>query len=179
VIGYRVNAVEARSGALKDIGGALRRVHQATGLRFVHRGTTRKVPQSFVDTYPEDTQLVFAWAKPRDSPLLANRHNHPPAVGGATWDSRSHGGEPGSASQITSGHVLIDSTQEGRRPVGFGRGATRGELLMHAIGHAVGLRHVNDQRQVMHPRMQPRSARWGAGDLAGLAKLGASQGCLS
>ena len=75
--------------------------------------------------------------------------------------------------------TAIDATQQGGAPAGFGRGKTRGELLMHEFGHAVGLQHVDGRRQVMYPLMQPERARWGAADLASLVKVGANRGCLS
>jgi hypothetical protein len=49
---------------------------------------------------------------------------------------------------------------------------------MHEIAHAAGLDHTMSRAQVMYPVMQPGLARFGAGDLAGLAKVGARQGCI-
>lgn len=179
VIGYRVNAARARPGALKDAKGALRRVHQATGLRFAYNGGTTIIPQSFFDSYPSDSALVIAWAKPGDSPLLTQGAGWPLGVGGSAWTYGFHDATGAKVSRIRSGHVVIDSTQQDRSPAGFGRGKTRGELLMHELGHAVGLQHTYDTRQIMYPLMQSGSARWGTGDLAGLAALGANQGCVT
>lgn len=179
VIGYRLNTAQADPGARRDIRGALRRVYQATGLRFVYRGTTGIIPQDFVNAYPDDTDLVIAWARPSQSRLLSRNGGSPLGVGGAAWALGFRNADGSAASRIDSGYVVLDSTQQDRLRAGFGRGVTRGELLMHEIGHAVGLQHVDDRRQLMYPLMQPGPARWGAGDLAGMAKVGAHRGCLS
>lgn len=179
VVDYRVNATQASPGALKDVKGALMRVHRATGLRFAYQGTTTIVPQSFFDSYPPDSAMVIAWAKPEQSPLLTQGGESPLGVGGSAWTFGFYDATGAAVSNIRSGHVVIDSTQQDRSPAGFGSGKTRGELLMHEIGHAVGLEHTYDARQIMYPLMQSGVARWGAGDLAGLATLGANQGCLT
>jgi len=154
-------------------------MHQATGLRFAYHGSTTIVPQSFFDSYPTDSALVIAWAKPEQSPLLTQGGASPLGVGGSAWTFGFRDATGADVSRIRSGHVVIDSTQQDQSPAGFGLGKTRGELLMHEIGHAVGLQHTSDTRQIMYPSMQSGRARWGAGDLAGLAGLGANQGCLT
>lgn len=50
------------------------------------------------------------------------------------------------------------------------------ELVMHELGHAVGLGHVDDRDQIMYPLMQGRTV-WGDGDRAGLARVGRGAGC--
>lgn len=178
VIDYRVNTDRARRGALKDVRGALRRVYRATGLRFRYRGGTNVIPRDYYNKYPKNTDLVIAWARPGQSPLL-RRSGGAMGVGGAAWTTGFQSADGTPASRIDSGYVVIDSTQQGHTRAGFGKGKTRGELLMHELGHAVGLQHVGDRRQLMYPLMQSGRARWGAGDLAGLEDLGANQGCLS
>jgi hypothetical protein len=52
-------------------------------------------------------------------------------------------------------------------------------LLMHELGHAVGLGHAHDERDVMFPVITTASrAQWGPGDLAGLALVGKGAGCI-
>lgn len=61
---------------------------------------------------------------------------------------------------------------------GFGAGQTWGVLLLHELGHAMGMDHARDGKQVMAPSISPRSlADYQAGDLTGLRKVGAMGGC--
>lgn len=46
------------------------------------------------------------------------------------------------------------------------------EVMLHELGHLVGLAHVKDATQVMYPNTRPL-AHYSAGDKAGLAILGA------
>lgn len=49
-------------------------------------------------------------------------------------------------------------------------------LLMHELGHVMGLDHVRTPTQVMYHRVSTRT-HWGAGDLAGLRSLGRPAEC--
>jgi hypothetical protein len=56
---------------------------------------------------------------------------------------------------------------------GFGRGRTRGALILHELGHVAGLGHVIDPKEVMaeFSSFLNRPASYGPGDLAGLHAL--------
>ena len=57
--------------------------------------------------------------------------------------------------------------------------AMKVRLFMHEIGHVLGLDHVESMSQVMYAEVPwAGEARFGAGDRAGLALVGAGQSCV-
>jgi hypothetical protein len=175
-IGYRVNAQQGGAGALADAKAAFRRLGQATGLRFVYRGTTTRVPQYGGNSwYPRDTQVVVAWARRWQSSLFS-LYRGAVGVGAALSTSGYYNGNGTATNKIIKGMVVIDSSKRYRG--GFGRGKTRGEILLHELGHAVGLGHHGSTSQLMYPYLTDRAALYGRGDLRGMWLRGARMGCL-
>jgi hypothetical protein len=175
-IGYRVNPTQGGAGALADARAAFVRLGQASGLRFAYRGTTTRVPQYGGNSwYPADTQIVVAWARRHQSSLFGL---YPGAVGvGAALSSSGwYNGDGSRMNRISKGMVVIDSAKRVRG--GFGVGLTRGEVLLHELGHAVGLGHHSASSQLMYPWMTNRAASYGLGDLRALWLRGARMGCL-
>jgi hypothetical protein len=177
-IHVRANLDLAPSGAVDDVLEALRQLGTATGLTFTYDGTTSYVPTSS-NTANRPAPLVIAWADRGtgsgqtdlvQSGAIAEGGWNSSAVstdGGRTWNWK-----------ISSGFVVVDPSASSALTSGFGTGATRGALLLHELGHAVGLQHVSDQGQLMYPTLTSTTVgSYGAGDLAGLAKVGASNGC--
>jgi hypothetical protein len=188
VIGYRVNSVLAGPGAVADVREAVRRLSAATGLTFVYRGRTRRVPQAgwaAVD-YPSDTQVIVAWVRPAQTTLWPERivtvsGSDTIAGTGGAWHVHATDTSGRLWGRYTRGFVLLNARVT--LPAGFaaaGPSGPRGRELMHELGHLVGLDHprLADQDQVMYPELTRRPGRWGNGDLAGLHLVGASGGCL-
>ena len=165
-IGVRVNAPV---DALPDVLAALAMARTATGLDLRYEGTTSFVPR---DGVAQPADLVIAWATRAQSDLWSSG-----AIGVGGWTAR--GTSSGGATwnwRISSGFVIVDPAAS--VAPGFGRGATRGSLLLHEIAHALGLGHVNDVLQVMNPVLTSSAyGTYGAGDLTGLRAVGAAQGC--
>jgi hypothetical protein len=179
-IHYVTNLAEAPSGAGGVVAGALARVSAATGLSFIDDGTTTEVPTSNRQAFQPArygqrwAPLVIAWARSSETDVLPG--GNVIGEGGSSWV------EVGSGPKVyVSGEVVIDSANTGLLAPTFGSGSTLGELMLHELGHVTGLGHTPDRAQIMYPVLepQPAPASYGAGDLAGLARLGSSQGCLS
>jgi hypothetical protein len=172
-IHYVVNAALAPANAMSDLQEAVRRVSDATGLEFVYDGPTTEIPTSRRDLHGANAlangwaPVVIAWARPTDTDLLSGGSV---GEGGSTWS-----GFPGNEVYKT-GLVVIDATQNRRLAAGFG-GTSLGAVLMHELGHLVGLDHVKDSSQMMYPTVTSKPAAWGAGDLSGLERLGRDAGC--
>lgn len=172
VIKYRVNLAGMPSTNLKLIKNALRKVHAATGLRFSYAGGSKVLPfgGAWNRSVPS-SGLYFAFVTASTVPAIKG-------IAGL-------GGEgalvtSGSGSKIVaSGGVSLEKGWWKKLYAGFKSGPSRGSLLLHEIGHAVGLMHVGAKPEIMYPVLGPWSyGRYGWGDLTGLQQLGADQGCL-
>jgi hypothetical protein len=173
-IHYTANLAEGPANALADLKEAIRRVSAASGLTFVYDGESTEVPTSHRELHGANDlptgwpPVIVAWARPSETDVLTKGSV---GEGGSTWS-----GFPGHEVYVT-GLVVVDSTQNSQLAAGFG-GRSLGALLMHELGHLVGLDHVNDATQMMYPTVTGKPAVYGAGDLAGLEQLGADQGCV-
>lgn len=165
-IRYIVNSAQAWPRALAETREALRRISQATGLRFLQVGTTQMVPKgSRSQTLTHDADLVIAWLRPGQTPLLKGGY-----LGQARYFTDAD-------NRITHAQVAINKFAYTDLKPGFGAAPRRGTLLMHELTHAVGLGHADRKTQVMYPNVSAVPSKFGAGDLAGLATVGAQQGC--
>ncbi|HVX52923.1 matrixin family metalloprotease [Nocardioides sp.] len=173
-IPYRVNLGGTSRRNLHVVERAIKQVARATGFTFVYAGSTRSVPfargRSAARQIPGQG-LVIAWTTPRRVPALAGD-----VVGiggpGASYHRDQTGWE------ITSAGVAIDRAAAAHLPRGMVDGPSLMSLLLHELGHAMGLGHVASKSEVMHEGLGPWSRpHYGPGDLAGLAALGAARGC--
>jgi hypothetical protein len=183
-IHFAVNATEASDpvGAERDVRAAVDRLATATGLTFVYDGRTTAVPSKvWLDAgAPVSSALVIAWAGPGTAIGHSDLFGTDADGEGGWWESGTSTDGVHWVWQIKRGFVVIDPTSSGGYVPGFGAGETRGVLLMHELGHAVGLGHVGNRRDVMFPVITSAShAAWGAGDLAGLTRVGRGAGCIS
>ena len=183
-IHYRVNLAHAPKGALADVRSAIAQVHRATGMTLVYDGRTSVVPQQH---FGENARaghappLTIAWARPGTGPgassLLSSRTV---GEGGLVWAQWVDARNRLHTWQGITGYVVLNDRYNAVYTAGFGAGRTRGEILLHELGHAMGLQHVSRPSQMMYPVAIPRSrARYGLGDLAGLRAVGRSAGCIT
>jgi Matrixin len=173
---YVVNLTAAPPTAAADIAGAITRVEAATGMTFVADGPTTEVPaRSRTNEDPARyghrwAPLLIAWVHNGASDYLGG--SGVLGEGGASWVAPSAGRDV-----FVTGQIAVNADTTAALPDGFGAGTTIGLLLLHELGHVMGLAHVGDEAQLMFPRLMPRAAAaYAAGDLAGLRLL-TSGGC--
>ena len=149
---------------------AVLRVSQATGLRFMYDGATSEAPSRQRASYQPDrygdrwAPVLISWVTPNENPDFAADVT---GEGGS-----AHTGLPNQPSAYVTGAVELDAGQLAsilQRP--DGRQVVRA-IVLHELGHLVGLDHVTAANQLMYPRSQPGVTDFGAGDLNGLAALG-------
>src|SRR3954447_22592323 len=182
VINYKVHVagVPSRVTLAKN---AMARVANATGLRFHYAGTTGYIPQGklsgtslLLDAARQRNatrvQLVIAWAYGGTGAGRSNLLTGTSAgVGSISWASSTR-------SQMRIGDAAVVMRRGTHLKPGFTSGGSTGILLLHELGHAVGLQHVSYQREVMYPVVSSVSpSGYTAGDRSGLLKVGAVMGC--
>ena len=181
-ITYRVNPAGVPS-RVRLVQQALAKLTTASGLHFRYLGRTTYIPHNAVLHYATGDRVVFdaaqerartgaelviAWATRSATNLLT-----PTEAGVAT---ASWSGSYRAQLRIVQGAVVM------RRGVslkpGFTAGPSVGALLLHELGHAVGLNHVALKSQIMYPTIGSWTRAWyHYGDLAGLRLVGRPAGC--
>src|SRR3954467_14820699 len=182
VINYKVHVagVPSRVTLVKN---AMARVANATGLRFHYAGTTGYIPRGklsgtslLLDAAPQRNatrvQLVIAWAYGGTGAGRSNLLTGTSAgVGSVSW-------APSRTSQLRIGDAAVVMRRGVHLKPGFTAGGSVGTLLLHELGHTMGLQHVSYQREVMYPVVGSVSpGGYTLGDRTGLSKVGATRGC--
>ena len=166
-----VNDRTAPPGAHGVITDALADVAAITALRFDVEGATDEVPVSDRPAFQPDrygdrwAPVLIAWSDPAE---LADLRGNVAGIGGSTRLS----GDGLAAEVYVSGLVALDGPQAADmldRP--DGRSQVQA-VVLHELGHLVGLAHVDDPGQLMHAEGRPGIVSPQAGDVAGLAALG-------
>lgn len=172
-----VNSAHAPDGADVLLAEAITRVNAASGLRLEVVGQSSEQP----DLERTDRELrsgragtarapvLLAWTTPEALPRLKGSVA---GVGGPVTQF----GNAADRTRYFGGSVYLDAPQIqealGRRD---GHAAARA-IVMHELGHLVGLAHVDNDRQLMAAKLHRGVTEFAMGDRAGLRRLG-SGGC--
>lgn len=188
-ISYKINVSvlkkAKRASAVKDIKSAIAKLSRASGLTFTDGGSTSVIPTGGDWASRSPAELTIAYVDPssrkKSSTLLGNEGGQRAAgTGGYTFKAWPRDSGGGWDAAIGRGFLVLDSRQDSTFRRGFGAGLTRGNLLQHELGHAVGLAHVDAKDQVMYPVIGGYMKNgYQSGDLAGLAAVGRPAGCIT
>lgn len=163
----------APSHGLAQVKEAVRRLHAATGLQFDYRGKTDHKSNPYGDDVA-GADIVVGW---RSSRTFQSYVGSPTVVGLAGQRFvTGYRDSDGAVSKTQQAGVILNADHHLHR--GFGTGTTWGEVILHELGHVVGLDHSTSRKQVMYYSTTPYSANLGAGDLRGMRQLGNTRGCL-
>lgn len=153
--------------AIKEAKWALKQLKKFSGLPFTFAGKTDEVPKG--GTQVTTANIVISYSTPKLSPGFGLKSS---AVGiGGSWIDHTLA--------RFAGYVVVDVPQARRLRPGKRGGYSRSSVVLHELGHVVGLNHVGLRNQIMYPAVAPFTPRtYGRGDRAGLKKVGAKAGCL-
>lgn len=140
----------------------------ASGLRFVDDGSTAEGPDDLRSAYQPDrygdrwAPVLVTWSSPAETGMLSDD-----VLGRAGPDPYGVGDDRRYVSGAAVFNAPLLATQ-----ITHGEDAKARAVLLHELGHLVGLGHVPDAFQVMFDTNSYPLARYHAGDLRGLALLG-------
>jgi hypothetical protein len=166
---YVVNPAGEPLDGQELVRSAIARLHTATGLEFVADGATAESPAKDRQPYQPGryrrarwAPVLIAWSDEQSFPLLAG---YVAGVGSAQPVPTDSG-----ALAYVTGQVVLDRQQ--LDPAVLPDRAEARAILLHELGHVVGLDHTSDATQLMYSEAQFNVQNYGDGDLRGLARLG-------
>ena len=166
-IRYVVRRKNEPDGARRLLEQSVRRISEASGLKFSFQGTTgekpadsRKLhqPKRYGDRW---APVLIAFSGPGEYQRLQGQAA---GYGGAVYVQRG-----GATPRYVSGMAVFDADQMSS----MGGDKAMRAVMMHELAHVVGLGHVRDSSQLMNPvQYGQRVTELQEGDLAGLEVLG-------
>lgn len=160
---YVVNPTDAPADWEDLVTDGIDTIAAATGLTFLDQGTSQD--RDFDDREARGATpdpVLIGWA---DEDEVADLAGDVAGLGGAVsvWDRGRWRYTTGSVVLDTEAFSRLDERRQGRE--------VELAILLHELGHVVGLGHVEDRGELMHADGVPRPG-FGPGDLEGLAVLG-------
>ncbi len=174
-IHWQFRTADAPSWGLTLTRQAVARIAQVTGTRWVYDGAVSTAPSSaWLPHSPGGARpVLIGWTDGAHSDLLRGRASTVLAVTRTAWFGVVRNGVTTAA--IKAAVIALDRSD--RLPVTGG--ASWKAVLLHELGHAMGLDHAGSSAQLMYPVLQRNLPDLQSGDLLGLSKVGARLGCVN
>ena len=157
--------------ALADVTAAFSKIADPSGLTFQYAGSTPLLYLGRPDALAGGADITIGWASATQLSALVDS-----VVGlGGALGTKVTGRDV--AWELTRGWVTLDRRDPLRPKPGFGA-SSFGQVVLHETLHVLGLGHAEQPTQLMYPVASGQNTSFGAGDLAGIARIGAGRGCL-
>jgi hypothetical protein len=172
-INWAYNPTGGYPSALTDLKRAFALIAGVTGLHFKYVGTTT-VYTPAGGILPGNANIAVGWSTPSKSSFLSGATvAHGEFVSIGIGDGYDVGGV------IYNGDIALDKTEVKNMSPGMALTKTSwGRVMVHELGHVVGLGHSRFGDEVMYYATHSGPTLFGNGDIAGFKRVGSTSGCL-
>lgn len=174
-IHWRYRTAGQVTGGFTAVSKAVARMARVTGTTWVYDGASTTTPTTawLPKTASSRPPVLIGWTTAAHSDLLQGQSPNVLGVTRMAWFGVTQNGV--STASIHSAVVALNQSKS----LPLTGSVSWYTVALHELSHAMGLGHATASNQLMYPVIQRGLTDLQPGDVAGLQRLGRSQGCLS